>query len=203
MRGKWAQGIVPRHFHWVIKERFAVCERPGGYGDTHRRVRRQEEIIWIRQQGFDRIVSLLPSTHNLHNYDELGVAFHHVPFPGTGAGPEALLEVLVALRDLLGRGERIVVHHDEVGDAVAGIVASHLVWSGLVPHPPHAISAAEQLLERELGPGARLLVTHLERLPTSAEVPTVAGAAERPDGGAGSDLAPGSASTPDEVGGTR
>ncbi len=29
-----------------------MCERPGGYGANHRRVRRQEEIIWIREQGF-------------------------------------------------------------------------------------------------------------------------------------------------------
>ncbi len=171
MRGKWAQGIVPRHFHWVIKDRFAVCERPGGHGDTHRRVRRQEEIIWIRQQGFDRVVSLLPSTHNLHNYDELGVAYRHVPFAGVAAGPEGLLEVLVALRHHLGRGERIVVHHDDLADPLAGVVACHLVWSGLVPQPPSAISVAEQLLERELGPPARELVTFLERLPASAEVP--------------------------------
>ena len=30
---------------------------PGGYARNHRRVRRQEEIIWIREQGFTRVVS--------------------------------------------------------------------------------------------------------------------------------------------------
>ena len=73
MKGKWAQGIQPRNFAWVIKDKLAVCERPGGYGANHRRVRRQEEIIWIREQGFTCVVSLIPSPHNLHNYDELGV----------------------------------------------------------------------------------------------------------------------------------
>ena len=45
LRGKWALGITPRNFTWVIKDRLAICERPGGYGENHRRVRRQEEII--------------------------------------------------------------------------------------------------------------------------------------------------------------
>ena len=69
MKGKWAQGIQPRNFAWVIQDRLAVCERPGGYAANHRRVRRQEEIIWIREQGFTCVVSLIPSPHNLHNYD--------------------------------------------------------------------------------------------------------------------------------------
>ena len=80
-KGKWAQGITPRNFHWVITDRLAVCERPGGYGESHRKVRRQEEIIWIREQGFHHVVSLSASPHNLHNYDELGVAWLHRPFP--------------------------------------------------------------------------------------------------------------------------
>ena len=70
MRGKWARGIVPRNFYWIIKDRLAVCERPGGFGENHRRVRRQEEIIWLRENGFDVVISLLASEHNLHNYDE-------------------------------------------------------------------------------------------------------------------------------------
>ena len=62
MKGKWAQGIQPRNFAWVIKDRLAICERPGGYGANHRRVRRQEEIIWLREQGFGVVISLLPSS---------------------------------------------------------------------------------------------------------------------------------------------
>ena len=60
MKGKWAAGIVPRNFAWVIKDQLAVCERLGGYGENHRKVRRQEEIIWVQQQGFARVISLLP-----------------------------------------------------------------------------------------------------------------------------------------------
>ncbi len=51
LRGKWALGITPRNFTWIMKDKLAICERPGGYGDNHRRVRRQEEIIWLRENG--------------------------------------------------------------------------------------------------------------------------------------------------------
>ena len=37
LRGKWALGITPRNFTWFMKDKLAVCERPGGYGDNHRR----------------------------------------------------------------------------------------------------------------------------------------------------------------------
>ena len=60
MKGKWAAGIPPRNFTWVIKDHLAVSERPGGFSVNHRRVRRQEEIIWLRVQGFGRVISLLP-----------------------------------------------------------------------------------------------------------------------------------------------
>ena len=37
LKGKWAQGIQPRNFSWVIKDKLAICERPGGYAANHRR----------------------------------------------------------------------------------------------------------------------------------------------------------------------
>ena len=87
MRGKWAAGIPPRNFTWVIRDRLAVSERPGGFAANHRRVRRQEEIIWLRAQAFSRVVSLLPSTHNLQAYDEEGMPWSHYPLvPGGDPG---------------------------------------------------------------------------------------------------------------------
>ncbi|HJM27265.1 MAG TPA: hypothetical protein QGF11_04790, partial [Acidimicrobiales bacterium] len=93
MRGKWAKGIVPTAFAWIIQDQIAVCERPGGFGTSHRRVRRQEEIIWIRENNFDTVVSLLASDHNLHNYDELDVAWVQLPFSGADDGLERLVDV--------------------------------------------------------------------------------------------------------------
>jgi hypothetical protein len=169
VRGKWAQGIEPRHFRWIIKDRLAVCERPGGYGDSHRRVRRQEEIIWLRQNEFDRVISLISSSHNLHNYAELDMPFRHVPFAGPQDGPEVLLAVLATIRDHL-MTERIIVHREELGERIAGLVATYLLWMDLVPSGPDAITVTEQLLERELGPIARELVAMVDRIPPSSGV---------------------------------
>ena len=72
LRGKWALGIQPRNFTWIIKDRLAVCERPGGYGVNHRRVRRQEEIIWLRENNFAKVISIIGAPHNLHNDYLLG-----------------------------------------------------------------------------------------------------------------------------------
>src|SRR5436305_2897749 len=116
MKGKWASGISPRNFAWIIKDHLAVSERPGGYARTHRPVRRQEEIIWIREQGFNRIVSLLASPHNLHAYDELGVAWEHMPLGPGGEAAPVLSELYDHLRQWLGAGEKVLVHEEELGD---------------------------------------------------------------------------------------
>ncbi|MBI1844433.1 MAG: hypothetical protein HYR89_07480 [Actinobacteria bacterium] len=158
MKGKWAQGITPRHFTWVIKDQLAVCERPGGYGPNHRRVRRQEEIIWLREQGFTRIISLLTSPHNLHVYEEMDMAWMHVPF-GRHDDPVKLLSTLLPdLRRLLGKGERILMHQDAVEDTVQGTIGGYLVYAGLAPDVPRGVEMAERLLSRPLSSSGRELV---------------------------------------------
>ena len=165
MKGKWAQGIQPRNFAWVLQDRFAVCERPGGYGQNHRRVRRQEEIIWIREQGFTCVVSLIPSPHNLHNYDELGVTWIHRPYGTHDDHRQFLGELYPELRSMLAAGGKLVMHQDELGDRISGLVAGYVLWSGLVPEGPQATAVTEQLLNRQMGPLARELVSVAAQLP--------------------------------------
>ena len=157
MKGKWALGIKPRNFTWIIKDQLAVCERPGGYGANHRRVRRQEEIIWIRENGFDVVMSLIPSPHNLHNYDELGVAWRHRPFGGSDEGARVQQAIYADLTALLDDGQRVLVHREELGDQVAGLVAGYLIHTDIVPTGPQAIQVVEQLLSRQMGPVGREL----------------------------------------------
>ena len=158
MKGKWAQGIVPRNFAWVIKDQLAVCERLGGYGTNHRKVRRQEEIIWVREQGFTRIISLLASPHNLHAYDELGMPYLHFPYGKHDEPLHALLPFWQDLRQQLAAGDRVIVHHDEVGDRLLGAVAGYLVFAGLVPEQPRAVAIVEHVLSKQMGPPGREIV---------------------------------------------
>ena len=162
MSNKWSEGIEPRGFRWIITDRFGVCERPGGYGAGHRRVRRLEEIIWLRRNEIDLIVSLTSIPYNLRDYDEHGLAYVHLPFAGP-RGPERLKEILQTIHDHAA-SERVVLHHDSIGDRVSGVVAGYLLWSGLVASGHEAITVAEHLLERELGPVAREIVAMAQRL---------------------------------------
>ena len=159
VKGKWAQGIEPRNFRWVIKGSLAVCERPGGYGANHRRVRRQEEIIWVREQGFSPVLSIISSPANLHNYDELEVSWLHRPFGTHDDVERYVLALYPELRDLLAAGHKVLIHGEELGDRLCGLVAGYLIWSGLVPEGPQAISLTERLMQRQLGPVGRELVT--------------------------------------------
>ena len=158
MRGKWAQGIEPRNFSWIIKDKLAISERPGGYARNHRKVRRQEEIIWLREQGFTRIVSLLASNHNLHAYDELGVPWSHIPFPASIETGPVLIELYEGLREWIGTGEKILLHQEELGDRLMGVVAGYLLWAGMLDSGPKAISVIEQIVHRQMGPPGRELV---------------------------------------------
>ena len=165
VKGKWAQGIEPRNFRWVMQDSLAVCERPGGYGSNHRRVRRQEEIIWVREQGFNPVISIIPSPANLHNYDELGVTWLHRPFGNHDDTASYLVAFFPELHELLASKAKILIHGEELGDRISGIIAGYLVWTGLVPSGPKAISLTERLVQRQLGPVGRELVTVALALP--------------------------------------
>lgn len=158
MRGKWAAGIAPRNFTWVVRDHLAVSERPGGFAPNHRRVRRQEEIIWLRVQGFNRVVSLLPSSHNLAAYEEGDLAWSHFPLGNTGDAREVLHDVYSNLDRWLTEGERVLVHQEELGDRVMGVVAGYLLWSRRLPAGPQAIAVVERLVGHQMGPLGRDLV---------------------------------------------
>jgi hypothetical protein len=163
-KGKWAQGIQPRHFHWIIKDQLAICERPGGFGQNHRKVRRQEEIIWIREQGFDLVISVSTAPNNLHSYDELGVHWRHWPFPAGEDLPRYLEQSYSELRRLLTERKRLILHQDELSERLIGFLAGYLVWNGMVPEPPKAIALIEHITGRQIGADGRQLVGEAARL---------------------------------------
>lgn len=158
MKGKWAEGIAPRNFAWVIRGQLAVCERLGGCGDNHRRVRRQEEILWVKGQGFSCVISLLPTSHNLHAYAEMDLPCRHVPFGPHDAAAAFLGPFYEDLRSRLAAGDQVLVHDQEVNDRLHGIMAGYLVHTGLVPEEPRAVAILERLLLRQMGPQGRALV---------------------------------------------
>jgi hypothetical protein len=163
LRGKWALGITPRHFTWILKDKLAICERPGGYGDNHRRVRRQEEIIWLRENGFGCVISIIAAPNNLHNYDELQLPSRHRPF-NADALDAYLTSLYTEIADLLNNGVKVLVHGDEVGDRIVGVMGGYIRWAGLIDDPTQAIQVTERISGRQLDPFGRGVIMRAHEL---------------------------------------
>ena len=130
MRGKWAAGIEPRELHLGVQGILAVSERPGGSTTVHRRVRRDEELLWLKHQGFGRVISILPVMQNLSAYFEHGLTASHYALRG---GPQQR-EVLEACYQrpratAMANKTMVLLHGDEVSDRLLGVIAGYLVWS--------------------------------------------------------------------------
>jgi len=161
MRGRWAQGLEPRGFTWIVKDRLAASERPGGFARNHRKVRRQEELIWLAGNGFTRVLSLLDSSHNLHAYDEAGIRYEHVPLGRREDWPEQLRRTYELLTEWLALpDERVLVHHEEFGERLLGVLAGFLLYAfpEVFTTGPDAAVAIERITGRQLGAAGREIV---------------------------------------------
>ena len=161
MRGKWAAGIEPRNFTWVYQGRLAVSERPGGSTMVHRRVRRDEELLWLKRQGFTRIISILPAMQNLAAYAEHGIGVGHFALRDGPGQKEVLLACYRDLRDSLAGGQVILLHGDEVSDRLLGLIAGYLVWTGRVATDTMALAMTEQKFKMSIGSDGRSLMLAL------------------------------------------
>src|SRR5207237_1281751 len=77
------------------------------------------------------VVSLLDSPHNLHAYDEAGIAYVHVPLgPHDELAPRltAIYSTLAKLLD--DADEKLYMHHEEFGDRLLGVLAGYLHYAG-------------------------------------------------------------------------
>ena len=156
MRGKWERGIEPRNFAWIIKDRLAVSERPGGYARNHRKVRRQEEIIWLRD----------PAERVLIHHEEFGdrllgvlAGYLLYAFPDQfSTGPNAVVAIEKITGRQLGAGEKLLLHQEELGDRLMGVIAGYLLATKAIDTGPHAVTVVEQILHRQMGPIGRELV---------------------------------------------
>ncbi|MFO7590343.1 MAG: hypothetical protein R6X23_05520 [Acidimicrobiia bacterium] len=159
MRGRWAQGLEPRGFCWIVQDRLAASERPGGFARNHRKVRRQEELIWLAGHGFTHLLSLLDSPHNLHAYEEAGIAYEHLPLGRHDEWPTRLPPIYATLAGWLeDPSELVLIHHEEFGDRLVGVLTGYLLYAGFVDQGAHAVVAMEKITGRQLGALGREIV---------------------------------------------
>jgi hypothetical protein len=127
-------------------------------------VRRQEEIIWLRENGFAQVISIIGAPHNLHSYEELNLPYLHRPLSGADDIDAWSRSFYRELRDLLGGDAKIMVHAEEVGDRIIGIMGGYIRWSGLIEDPSQAITITERIAGRQLDPFARELILRVHEL---------------------------------------
>ena len=151
-------GLEPRGFVWVIARQLALSERIGGQGLQHRRVRRTEELDWLREDGITDVLSLLEGNQNLASYREAGIRAHHVSLPTDYDDVEAE-QVFRALQRILSDSRNVLlVHRDHLDDTLIGFMGGYLVRSGLIEDPIMATATIQEIAGRPLGPEGRRLV---------------------------------------------
>ena len=151
-------GLEPRGFKWVIAGKLAVSERIGGYGFQHRRVRREEEIAWLSDQGIDGVLSLLPGNQNQAAYEAAGFRFYNKAIEEELEPEDADDFFAVLDQALLEDGTSLLVHRDMIDDQVVGLLGGYLVHAELVDNPITATSVIQEIVGRPIGPEGRKLI---------------------------------------------
>ncbi len=155
---KKATGLEPRGFRWVITDRLAVSERVGGYGFQHRKVRREEEIIWLKDHGINSVVSLLGTSQNSFAYEGAGLSFASLEVE-TDPEPEDAAPVFDVRAEALTPPDAVVlVHRDTIDDPPAGLLAGYLIYSNMLDDPIVATDVIQRILGRAIGPEGRRLI---------------------------------------------
>jgi hypothetical protein len=151
-------GLEPRGFRWVIKGRLATSERIGGYGFQHRRVRREEEVVWLQDHGVNSVLSLLPAQQSTSAFDTAGLRFAWCRVPDD-IEPEDMRVVFDSLTAVLAPpGAVVLVHRDTIDDTLAGILAGYLIDTQMVNDPIVATDVIQRILGRAIGPEGRRLI---------------------------------------------
>jgi hypothetical protein len=128
---------------------------------VHRRVRRDEELLWLKRQGFTRIISILPAMQNLAAYNEHGFAAGHYAIHHGPGQRDVLAACYVDLEQSLAGDAVVLLHGDEVSDRLLGLVAGFLVWSGRDTSPTSALAKTERRFRRSIGSDGRSLLMDL------------------------------------------
>lgn len=123
--------VEPSVYAWLVADRLAVAERPGGGGRTHRRVRRDGELDWWADAGVTTIVSGMRSRHGLLDSALHGFRVHWHPLVTV---EQAVRELPAMVATTLSAMERrtgaVMVHVDLPGQWLAGVDAALRLATG-------------------------------------------------------------------------
>jgi hypothetical protein len=90
--------------------------------------------------------------------------YRHRPLSGADDTDAFLRLFYKELQDLLGRNMKLIMHCEEVGDRLLGIIGGYIRWSGMVEDPSQAIIITERIGGRQLDTWARELILNVHTL---------------------------------------
>lgn len=131
----------PRRIWWARPRKLCAMERPGGGGRSHRPERRAEEIEYLKESGVRTVVSIMPTRHNLADYEAAGLEWIHHPVETEDE--ETLGELVVLLRRATRKPGAVAIHGNRNTDFVAAVAASYL-YDHRGTDPWDALDAAEE-----------------------------------------------------------
>jgi hypothetical protein len=135
--------IEPRVYAWLVPERLAVAERPGGGGRSHRIARRTAELEWWHAHEVTSIVSGMRTRHGLLEAALSGFRVRWHPL----VEPDQAMRELAALVDTVQvemdrREGAVLVHVDRPGEWLAGVDAALRLALGLARTRGDALAQA-------------------------------------------------------------
>lgn len=117
---------APKRIWWARPAKLCALERPGGGGRSHRPEHRAAEIDYLRASGVRLVLSLMPTRHNLGDYERAGLDARHVPIASWSGAAEALDDLVRLLRRELRRRGAVAVHANRHTDLPAAVCVAYL-----------------------------------------------------------------------------
>ena len=98
-------------------------------------------------------------------YRDAGLAVHKFSL-GQEVTTDDAEQVYALIHKVMAKpSNKVLLHRETIDDAVGGILAGYLVWSGMVEQPVLAVAVVQEILKRPLGPEGRNLVPGAGRMP--------------------------------------
>ena len=133
----------PTTYAWLIPQRLAVAERPGGGGRSHRRLRRERELAWWAAEGITTIVSGMRSRHGLLEAGLAGFRICWHPLTGDEQAARETQALVTTVRAHMERDDgAVLVHVDRAGEWLAGVDAALRLALGLARTRADALAQA-------------------------------------------------------------
>ncbi len=146
---RWGDGIPPKNFIWVVPEKLAVCDCPGGFGTTRREARLKEELIWIRKNNFSAIIPLLPDHQMFKAYESMRIPCYEIDLKELPT-PAVLHKIYFEIGKRLDNGQRLLVHRHTLDDLIVAFMGCFLLWFGSAGSAMSAEQAINQLFGRHI-----------------------------------------------------